>query len=116
MCIRDSSTKWAQFPKVAAQLKVKKKNCVDDGVFWMIWDDFLKCYDSVEVCDRKQTLQDLTLEVHEEAGPCGVCAGCIRGCCSYYCACRGCCLLYCTRKPEKETIDIRQSANPNAPC
>lgn len=34
----------------------------------MAWEDFVMSYNNIEVCDRKQSLSDLTLEVHEESG------------------------------------------------
>ena len=67
-----------------------------------IWLSVTCC--GVQVCDRKQSLRDLTLQVHEEDGPCGVCCGCFGGCCEYYVCCVGCHKLYCTRKPTNATI------------
>jgi len=106
----DESTKWTEFPKVASTLNADDENQTSDGVanadgiFWMLWEDFAASYNNIEVCDRKQSLRDLTLQVHEEDGPCGVCCGCFGGCCEYYVCCVGCHKLYCTRKPTNATI------------
>jgi len=104
----DKSTKWGEFPKVAKTLNDDDNNTKSggdhDGIFWMQWEDFIKHYNNIEVCDRKQSLRDLTLEVHEEDGPCGVCCGCVGGCIDYHCCCTGCHKLYCVRKPTAVTI------------
>lgn len=103
----DNSKKWNEFPNVKKALADDanaKSGGDNDGIFWMLWDDFIVHYNNVEVCDRKQSLKDLTLEVHEEDGPCGVCCGCIGGFCTYYCCCVGCHKLYCVRKPSPITI------------
>jgi calpain-15 len=104
----DNSPMWKKYPKVAKTLKDSDQNQKaggdNDGIFWMLWEDFVKHYNNIEVCDRKQSLRDLTLEVHEEDGPCGICCGCVGGCCEYYCCCVGCHKLYCVRKPTPVTI------------
>jgi len=104
----DSDSKWQEFPEVAKTLEEDGKK-EKDGIFWMAWEDFIATYNNIEVCDRKQSLRDLTLEVHEEDGACGVCCGCLGGCCEYYVCCVGCHKLYCTRKPTLETIHTTET-------
>ena len=43
----DGSAKWDAKPEVGAELGYA---AVEDGLFWMSWDDFRQRFDSIEVC------------------------------------------------------------------
>jgi hypothetical protein len=72
-------------------------------MFWMAFDDFRSTFTRVDVCDRSTGLHDLRLNVDADAGPCGACAGCVRGCASFWCLCRGCRALYCAHLSSAAT-------------
>jgi len=45
----DNDKKWEKHPEVKAKLDPEFG---DDGLFWMCWEDFVKVFDDVSVCER----------------------------------------------------------------
>lgn len=43
----DDSKLWKSNPKVAAELDFRR---VDDGTFWISWNDFCRAFSRLEVC------------------------------------------------------------------
>lgn len=100
----DKSPLWKQNPKVAKELHFVD---LDDGAFWMTFDDFKHFYTRVNICDRS-TVSDMTLDVNEDDGPCGVIHGWCCGCTKFWCLCKGFRNLYCGHDSTNETLDAEE--------
>jgi len=99
---------WDKNPKALAEVKrFWGDRCFAKGVAWMEWKDFEAHFDVIDVCLRQISIDDITLDMMEDRGACGICCGCLTGCASYWCFCQGCCLLYFNRLCKKDT---RQTA------
>ena len=70
---------------------------VDDGSFWMAWDDFVKYFDCLDVCVLSKGLNELRLDPREDVGVCGPFFGCVLGCAWFWCACQGLAKMLCKR-------------------
>uniref|UniRef100_A0A7S2DAF3 Calpain catalytic domain-containing protein n=1 Tax=Octactis speculum TaxID=3111310 RepID=A0A7S2DAF3_9STRA len=77
---------------------------VDDGSFWMSWDDFVKYFDVIDVCVRSAGIYDLRLDSCESKGFCGPFLGCCSGCLYYWLLCQGPAKMCCTRDGRKDNI------------
>ena len=67
----------------------------------MCWEDFQKHFQNIDVCHRSKGIDDLRLDINEDAGCIGPTKGCVGGLCEYYCACKGCVALCC---PTDHTV------------
>ena len=70
----DHSSLWDANP--AAKRVCKPQQDAADGCFWISWQDFTQYYQMVDVCARTRTMQDLSLNLHEELGPADATYGC----------------------------------------
>eukprot|EP00049_Salpingoeca_infusionum_P002940 m.61457 g.61457 ORF g.61457 m.61457 type:complete len:526 (+) comp11866_c2_seq1:66-1643(+) len=103
----DQSSLWTSNPKVARYCRNLDRDQFD-GSFWMSFDDFVRHYDRVEVCDRS-AFNDLQLDVKEDDGCWGVVKGCGLGCFRYWFCCAGVRMTYCA---HRTTEDVKYSAGP----
>ena len=105
----DNDTKrWNKHKKIAKKVKFVAK---DDGSFWMEFDDFLRIFNVIEICDRT-TIQNLHLNVNEDAESkykLGIVKGFFRGCWEFWCCCKGLKNVYCGR--TESTTSTRQTQN-----
>lgn len=101
----DKSKLWKEYPHIAKQLKFVD---ADDGAFWMTFDDFKEYYTRVNVCDRT-TSKDVSLDVREDRGSCGILAGWLCGCANFWILCKGARNLYCGHESTDETLDTKES-------
>ena len=101
----DNSPLWAQHPSIKARLQPEGPK--DDGAFWMSFADFSRLYTTVDVCDRKVDVSDVAIDLHEAAGCCGPCYGCLCGCAQFWLGCQGPCYLYCLRhRSAKKSLSL----------
>ena len=100
----DKSVKWIENPGITSQLN---HTVEDDGCFWISFADFESIFTRVNVCDRSTT-NDLSLPVNEDDGTCGVCKGCVVGCCYYWLCCAGAHNLYFGHTSTHETLDAKE--------
>ena len=96
----DKSEMWAKHKLVKMAIRPDTDGG-DDGIFWMAWGDFLRFFDTVDVCVRETGLDDLRLDVMEDKGAAGPCLGCVWGCIKFWLCCCGCYKLWCARKSSK---------------
>lgn len=76
----DSSDMWTKHPGVKLEMGNFSFGAqVEDGVFYMSWDDFLKNFDTIDVCYVRRNLRNLQLDVIEECSVFGACVGCLWG-------------------------------------
>lgn len=101
----DKSKLWKKHPHVAKELKFVDS---DDGAFWMAFDDFKEYYTRVNVCDRT-TSEDVSLDVNEDRGSCGILAGWLCGCANFWLLCKGARNLYLGHESTGETVDTKES-------
>ena len=101
----DGSKEWADTPLVKMRLRPKDE---DDGSFWMPWDEFLRIFGRLDICDRT-TKRDLQLRVNENAGPLGVVLGCLFGCARFFLLCRGLRAIYFGHVSTSETKSAARS-------
>lgn len=108
----DGSAEWDNHPKVKAL--VKPKDDVQDGTFWMAWEDFARVFTSIDICARSTGLRDLHLNAFESDGRaryCGPTLGCLLGCASFWCCLQGCRALYCNQPAEPKTLHVDASSS-----
>eukprot|EP00316_Scyphosphaera_apsteinii_P011866 CAMPEP_0119328104 /NCGR_PEP_ID=MMETSP1333-20130426/72463_1 /TAXON_ID=418940 /ORGANISM="Scyphosphaera apsteinii, Strain RCC1455" /LENGTH=439 /DNA_ID=CAMNT_0007336867 /DNA_START=173 /DNA_END=1494 /DNA_ORIENTATION=+ len=76
----DSSAEWTDNPAVTRAIgkKLETNSPDDDGCFWMPFDHFVAIFDSIAICDRSTGLQDMVLDVDEDAGVCGPAMACLK--------------------------------------
>jgi calpain-15 len=98
----DNSGMWNKHPLVKARIWPDTKND-NDGIFWMSWEDFIKSYDTIDVCIKETGMDDIVLKVNESLGQCGTFIGCLWGCITYWCCCCGLYKLWCSSKPDMST-------------
>ena len=103
----DDTETWKKNPKIAKKVGFVAE---DDGAFWMSYDDFLRIYNCIQICDRT-TIQNLHLSVNEddegklEKYKLSIVMGCLKGCFSFWCRCRGPKNVYFGRaKSSKSTV------------
>lgn len=98
------SKKWKAHPHVAKALDYVD---ADDGSFWMSFEDFKTMYTRVNICDRT-TSNDVSLEVNEDKGFCGIFCGFLMGCANFWLCCKGFRNLYCGHESTDETLDAKE--------
>eukprot|EP00301_Raphidiophrys_heterophryoidea_P002614 c11219_g1_i1.p1 GENE.c11219_g1_i1~~c11219_g1_i1.p1 ORF type:complete len:487 (+),score=121.14 c11219_g1_i1:81-1541(+) len=96
----DGNSLWTTHPNVAKALEYTQG---DDGSFWMSYEDFLRTYNTVDVCDSDVNIRDLTLDRREDTGCFGIVGGCLVGVSKYWCCCEGCRFLYCGHVSSPDT-------------
>lgn len=103
----DGSSEWTRYRSVAKDLDHTEEN---DGSFWMAFEDFVRYFDRIDVCDRS-TYADFRLNVREDEPCLGVCKGLVCGCSRFWCICEGFRRIYCGHR-NKEAVDY----NPLCKC
>jgi hypothetical protein len=103
----DGAPEWDANPKVR---RLCRPATVDDGTFWMDWEDFSRIFHAIDVCSRSTGMRDLTLDAMEADGKwrncLGPCFGCLLGCASFWCGCKGVKHLYFDVKAEERTVHV----------
>ena len=84
--------------------KGKKINNINDGIFWMPWDEFIDNFNSFDLCAVSTGMETLELNINEDYGTCGICLGVIQGCGSYCLLCKGTRQLWCNE--SRSTIEM----------
>ena len=104
----DGSKEWDENPLVKMRLRPKDG---DDGTFWMPWEKFAEAgFTQVDICDRT-TKDDLRLNVNEDMGACGVCAGATCGLASFFCGCQGVRYLYFEHNSSGKTKSSKRGCS-----
>ena len=85
---------------------------MDDGTFWMHWDDFSKHFNGLDICNRSRGVRDLYLDLYEEDScprhNIGPAKGCFFGCLKFWLCFAGCKALYCGKIADKKTAKPRE--------
>lgn len=94
----DESEEWEKYADIARTLEFNKDS--NDGTFWMLYSDFIKYFDNIDICDRTVDYSDFSLDVHEDSSDCfkhfcGPTQGCLEGCADFWCKCKGVKFIYC---------------------
>jgi hypothetical protein len=106
----DGSEEWKKHRAIRKMLRPKQ---VDDGAFWMDWNDFVRIFEQIDICSRRSGIADLHLDLNEADGCAanllGPLKGCAAGCAAFWCCCQGCRALYGTNGGGDEaTIGIAE--------
>eukprot|EP00928_Gymnodinium_smaydae_P000200 TRINITY_DN10073_c0_g1_i1.p1 TRINITY_DN10073_c0_g1~~TRINITY_DN10073_c0_g1_i1.p1 ORF type:complete len:755 (+),score=103.33 TRINITY_DN10073_c0_g1_i1:109-2373(+) len=88
----DKSTAWDRFPHIRQQL-CGSASRVEDGTFWMQWEDFVQFWKMVDIVDCGTNIRMVATPVHQNP-----LLASLEGCWEYWCCCIGCKTLYCSRK------------------
>jgi len=99
---------WDAHPNIAKKVGFVAE---DDGSFWMAFDDFLKIYNVLEICDRT-TINNLHLNVNEDASSkykLSILKGCMKGCFNFWCCCQGVKNVYCGRAESSTSVANTES-------
>ena len=99
----DSSALWSSHPGVA--LEIGRPKVLDDGVFYMAWEDFVLHFDLVDVLFSSVGVDNLHLKVRENTLCCGTAMGCVMGCCSFWCGCKGYYTLWFEESSKKLEVE-----------
>jgi hypothetical protein len=100
----DKSDKWKEHPFIKKEVNFVD---ADDGAFWMTFEDFARFYTRVNVCDRT-TSEDISLDVNEDRGFCGIVGGWLCGCANFWLCCKGARNLYCGHESTDKTLSARE--------
>lgn len=96
----DDSPEWKKHPQVKYELWPNIKD--NDGCFWMLWEDFIDYYDSIDVIySGGDGLDSLTIDIKEDFGILGPCCGFVCGTIKYCVCCYGPYKLCCAPQERK---------------
>jgi hypothetical protein len=75
----------------------------------MLFDDFMKHFDAVDILDREVNIRDIVFTMEENNGVCcGPFLGCLNGCFRYWCMCAGISHLCCPHKSSEKTVKVNK--------
>lgn len=104
----DNAEQWSAYPHVKSQLISKDEAGVDDGIYWMQWEDFIQYWTSVGVVDMDFDIYALHPPVYNDKDIFGPLKSCLKGTLQY-CCCKGLHHLLVARKASGDTeIDVEQ--------
>jgi len=101
----DKSELWEKHPRVKSKCKHED---VDDGAFWMSWQDYCKHWKWVGVVDRTIDITSLSLHLRNDSA-CAPAFACCRGCAYFWCCCKGPTRLFCPHRSSDETVKVKRS-------
>merc|ERR1719198_1352409 len=99
-----TSNLWENHPEAKRAVGFEP---IDNGAFWMDWDDFARNWGQVGIIDRTVDVHTLKLEVENE-GACGPTTACCKGCCRFWCLCQGIRRLYCPHRSSEMTVEVKR--------
>ena len=73
----------------------------------MIYEDFMKYFDGVDILDRETGIGNIVLDVNGDE-TCGPLRGCCRACGRYYCCCEGANALCFPHHSSTETVEVKK--------
>jgi len=99
---------WSDGDKMWDKHSGAKSDCnyhpdKDDGAFWIEYQDWKDNFDTIQICDRT-TKGDLSLDVREDEGCCGVVKGCCIGAAEFWFCCEGFRTIYCGTRTSSEIV------------
>jgi len=100
----DASELWDKYPAVKSACRFEN---VDDGAFWMSWEDYIQNWKWIGVIDRTVDIKTLRLNLKDDSC-CAPTIGCCKGCSSFWCCCTGCKRLYCPHRSSDETVKVKK--------
>jgi len=100
----DKSSKWKEFPDVKSAVGFEE---LDDGAFWMSWEDYIQHWRKIGVVDRTIDINTVRLLVDDDSCM-APCSACVKGCCKFWCCCEGCKRIYCPYRSSSETVKIKR--------
>jgi len=98
----DNSDMWDKNPGAKSDCNLEVN--ANDGAFWISFKDWKKHYDVVQVCDRT-TKGDLSLDVREDDGFCGIVQGCCIGAAEFWFCCEGFRTIYCGTRSSSDIVE-----------
>lgn len=98
----DKSDLWTKHSRVKEACNLQD---VDDGAFWMSWEDYVKNWARIGVVDRTIDINSLRLPLYDDS-MCSPIFGCCKGCFRFWCCCQGCKHLYCAHHASDETVQV----------
>jgi len=102
----DQSGKWQEYPKVREEVQYQN---LDDGTFWMVWEDFCEYYQHVGVVDLNLDINSLQLPVFDDSSRTGPAHSCALGCFRYWFCCEGPWRFFVNHRASKEKVSVRDS-------
>jgi len=98
----DKSDLWQKHPAVKKAVKLED---VDDGAFWMSWDDYIQNWSKIGVVDRTIDINTLALQIKDDSCCAPTCA-CCKGCCTFWCCCVGVRRIYFPYRSSDDTVKV----------
>lgn len=100
----DSSAMWDSHSSIKSTCRPVNDSA--DGLFWISWEDFQVHFHAIDICDRTIGIDELSIDLREEAGCCGPCKGCMYGCLCFWLGCHGCRFVCCSHTSKAKTADL----------
>lgn len=98
----DKSPLWDKNPDVKRAVGYED---VNDGSFWMSWEDYVAHWGRIGIVDRTVDINSLRLNVTDSSA-CSPTKGCCTGCFRFWCCCEGPSHLYCPHHSSDETVEV----------
>eukprot|EP00928_Gymnodinium_smaydae_P029161 TRINITY_DN22037_c0_g1_i1.p1 TRINITY_DN22037_c0_g1~~TRINITY_DN22037_c0_g1_i1.p1 ORF type:complete len:741 (+),score=128.12 TRINITY_DN22037_c0_g1_i1:44-2224(+) len=103
----DKSTAWNDYPTVQQYLYGNAPR-INDGTFWMQWEDFIDFWKSVEIVDCGTSIRSLAPAPYDSQTAKGTCLGCLKSALEYWICCLGMQRLYFGRTHAKDLGDLKR--------
>lgn len=101
----DRSANWQKYPRVARELN---EGALEDGAFWMQWEDFVRFWKGVQVVDCETNVRNMPMPDYDDDSFAGPLCACIQGCLTYWCCCTGVKRLYLGREGAQDVPSMKQ--------
>eukprot|EP00929_Paragymnodinium_shiwhaense_P021823 TRINITY_DN14124_c0_g1_i1.p1 TRINITY_DN14124_c0_g1~~TRINITY_DN14124_c0_g1_i1.p1 ORF type:complete len:808 (-),score=123.31 TRINITY_DN14124_c0_g1_i1:317-2740(-) len=108
----DDSKAWQDYPYVKKQLYGDSGD-VNDGSFWMQWEDFIAMWRNVDIVDCDTNIWSVGTPIIKDESKLSILKGFLSGCCNYWCCCLGLRRLYFGRAAAQDLEQLKKESNSN---
>lgn len=111
----DRNRAWSDYPHVHQQLYGTSQR-VEDGAFWMQWEDFVKFWKEVQIVDCGVNIRSIAPPNMTSLALLGPVVSCALGCFDYWCCCLGFRRLYFGREATDVLLKMEEGMDSQVGC